>query len=54
VLTTSLVEDSVTLSSVLGEARMHVMDNVVPDWSAEHIWHCQTGFFFLSSLTAVK
>lgn len=34
-----LVENGVTLSSVLGEAAMNEVDEIVSDWDGENFWH---------------
>jgi len=39
VFSTSLEEDGVTLSSVLGEAAMNEMNKIVSDWYGENSWH---------------
>jgi hypothetical protein len=39
VFSTSLEENGVTLSSVLGEAAVNEMDKIVSDWNGENSWH---------------
>ena len=41
-LGTSLVEDGMTLSSVLSETAMNEVDKIVSDWSREDTWHWGT------------
>jgi len=39
VFSTSLVEDGVTLSSVLGEVGVNEMDQIVSDGNSHNDWH---------------
>ena len=36
---TGLVENGVTLSSVLSEAAVNEVDEIVSDWDGENFWH---------------
>jgi len=42
VFSTGLVEDGVTLSSVMGEVGVNEMNKIVSDWSREDTWHWGT------------
>jgi hypothetical protein len=38
-LSTSLIENGVTLSSVLSKVRVNELDEILSDWSGENAWH---------------
>jgi len=49
VLSTSFVENGVTLSSVLGKLRVDEMNEIVSDWNGEDTWHSDAiGNFFVA------
>jgi len=52
-LGTSLMEDGVTLSSVLGKFGMDEMNEIVSDWGVENTWHWDTAGDFLSVVALV-
>jgi hypothetical protein len=39
VFSTSLPENGVTLSSVLGKGAVNEVDEIVSDWDGENFWH---------------
>jgi hypothetical protein len=39
VLSSSFVEDGLTLSSVFSEAAVNEVDKIVSDWNVEDTWH---------------
>jgi hypothetical protein len=53
VLLSCLVEDSMTLSSVLGQFRVNEVDEIVSDWCVENSWHWHGAGEFLRVVTLV-
>jgi hypothetical protein len=53
VLTTSLVEDGVTLSSVFGKLGVDEMYEIIPDWDSEDTGHGDAVGDFFSAITLV-
>jgi len=53
VLLASFVENSMTLSSVLGEFGMNEVDEIVSDWCREDSWHWNAAGDFLGVIALV-
>ena len=47
------MENSMTLSSVLGQLRVHEVDEIVSDWGVENSWHWHRAGEFLRVVTLV-
>jgi hypothetical protein len=52
-LCSSLVEHGMTLSSVLGELGVNVMNKIVSDWGGENCWHWYTFATFFGAVAVV-
>ena len=52
-LSTSFVENGVTLSSVLGKLRVHEMNEIVSNWNGEDTGHGDAIGNFLSAIALV-
>lgn len=52
-LSTSFVEDGVTLSSVLGKLRVNEMNEIVSDWDSEDTGHGDAVGNFLGAIALV-